>query len=87
MIIGSKFSKKNQKYLRTIYELSEGDTTKKIAVSDLNEKLGLDRNQLKNVLEYLDALQLISIATIGGPLLYGHVTITEKGIQKISEIQ
>lgn len=87
MIIGSEFSKKNQRYLSVIYELSEGVTNKKVAVSDINNELDLDRTELKNVLEYLDALQLISIATIGGPLLYGHVTITEKGIQKISEIQ
>lgn len=85
MIIGSEFSEKNQQYLNLIYNLSEGNPQKKIAVSDIKKELDLDRSELKQVLEYLDALQLISIATIGGPFLYGHITITEKGIQKATE--
>lgn len=86
MIIGSEFSKKNQEYLQEICRLSEGDTEFQISVQDINDNLGLDRTQLKNVLEYLQELGYIEIATIGGPLLYGHVTATQKGLDKCQQL-
>ncbi|MGK7370249.1 MAG: hypothetical protein ACNS64_08535 [Candidatus Halalkalibacterium sp. M3_1C_030] len=86
MIIGSEFSSKNQKYLREICRLSEGDTEYKIPVQDINENLGLDRTQLKNILEYLQELGYVDIATIGGPMLYGHIKITEKGLKKCKDL-
>lgn len=82
MIIGSEFSKKNQQYLREICRLSKGNTDYKIPVKKINDKLGLDRTEIKNILEYLQELGYVEIATIGGPLLYGHVTATEKGLKK-----
>lgn len=86
MIIGSEFSKKNQQYLQEVCRLSNGDTGYKIPVKDINENLGLDRTELKNILEYLQELGYIEIATIGGPLLYGHVTVTHKGLKKCKEL-
>lgn len=86
MIIGSEFSKKNQEYLKEICRLSQGDTGYKIPVQDINEKLELDRTELKNILEYLQELEFIEIATIGGPLLYGHITVTQKGLDKCAQI-
>ena len=86
MIIGSEFSKKNQDYLQEICRLSKGNPDYKIPVRDINENLGLDRTQLKNILEYLQELGYVEIATIGGPLLYGHVTATEKGLKKCKEL-
>lgn len=86
MIIGSEFSKKNQQYLLEVCRLSGGNTEYKIPVQDINENLGLDRTELKNILEYLRELGYIEIATIGGPLLYGHVTATEEGLQKCKEL-
>lgn len=86
MIIGSEFSKKNQHYLKEICRLSEGDTEYKIPVQEINERLELDRTQLKNILEYLDELGFIEIVTIGGPLLYGHVTATQRGLDKCDEL-
>jgi Mn-dependent DtxR family transcriptional regulator len=86
MIIGSEFSKKNQEYLREICRLSDGDTDYKMPVHDINEKLGLDRTQLKNILEYLQELGYINIVTIGGPMLYGHIKVTEKGLKKCKDL-
>lgn len=86
MIIGSKFSEKNQQYLKIVFQLSNQDTEYQIPVQEINQKLELDRTELKNVLEYLQDLDFIEIATIGGPLLYGHVTITQKGIEKGSQL-
>lgn len=86
MIIGSKFSEKHQRYLKVIYGLSGGDQGREISVQHINEELNLDRPELKNVLEFLDGLELIEIISIGGPLLYGHITITQKGIKKASNL-
>lgn len=82
MIIGSDFSKKNREFLKAVARLSRNDTSYKIPVRDINEEVGMDRTEIRNRLEYLDDLGYVSIKTIGGPLLYGHVTITEKGLEK-----
>lgn len=86
MIIGSEFSKKYHNFLKEIGELSQRETTHKISVQDINANLNLDRTEIKNVLEYFQELGFISIETIGGPLLYGHITITDSGIEKYDEL-
>lgn len=86
MIIGSEFSKKYHKFLIKIGKLSNNDPSQKIPVHKINEDLNLDRTEIKNVLEYLQELGFINIETIGGPLLYGHITITEEGLQKYQEL-
>jgi len=86
MIIGSEFSKKYHKFLIKIGKLSNDDPTHQIPVKKVNENLDLDRTEIKNVLEYLQELGFISIETIGGPLLYGHITITEEGLHKYREL-
>lgn len=87
MIIGSKFSKKNQNVLIEIGRLASGDAGYKIPVRDINHNLRHDRTEIKNILEYLQHLGYIEIITIGGPLLYGHITITQKGLEKYGEIK
>jgi len=82
MIIGSEFSKKYHRFLREIGELSNGDPFQKISVQELNTHLQSERTEIKNVLEYFQDLGYISIETIGGPLLYGHIKITESGLEK-----
>lgn len=82
MIIGSKFSRKYHRLLITIGELSRGKINKEISVKNLNSDLNMDRTEIKNALEYLEELGYIRIKTIGGPLLYGHITITESGLEK-----
>lgn len=86
MIIGSEFSKKYHQFLKVIGELSENDTSHQIPVRDINSSLSLDRTEIKNVLEYLQELGYINIETIGGPLLYGHITITETGLEKYKRL-
>jgi Mn-dependent DtxR family transcriptional regulator len=87
MIIGSEFNKKYHKFLREIGDLSQNDATHKISVQDMNSSLNSDRTEIKNVLEYLQELGYINIETIGGPLLYGHITITEQGLDKFQELK
>ncbi|MDZ7774064.1 MAG: hypothetical protein U5K31_15175 [Balneolaceae bacterium] len=87
MIIGSDFSRKNGEFLKAVAGLSRGDTAYKIPVREINEKVGMDRTEIRNRLEYLESLGYLNLETIGGPLLYGHVTITEKGLEKAAEIR
>jgi Mn-dependent DtxR family transcriptional regulator len=85
MIIGGGFSEKNQRFLETVAELSGHDLKKRIAVKQINNAMELGRTEIKNILEYLDELGYLKIKTIGGPLLYGHVPITQEGLEKAAE--
>ncbi|WP_138429380.1 hypothetical protein [Fodinibius saliphilus] len=86
MIIGSEFSKKYQELLKEVGTHANNDTSHSIAVKDINANLNLDRTEIKNVLEYLEGLGYIETKTIGGPLLYGHITITASGLSKCEEL-
>lgn len=85
MIIGNGFSEKNQRFLEVIAQLSQNDIQKKIPVKAINKRLKLDRSEIKNMLEYLEELGYLTIKTIGGPWLYGHITITPEGLAKASK--
>ena len=86
MLIGGDFNKKGKQLLSALAELSSGDTGTKISVKELNGTLNFGRNEIKNLLEYLESKECLEIATIGGPLLYGHVTITSKGLAKAEKV-
>ena len=82
MLIGGDFNKKAKQLLSALAELSGGEAGADIPVKKLNENIGLGRNEIRNLLEYLENKECLEISTIGGPLLYGHVRITEKGLTK-----
>ena len=82
MIIGSEFSRKYEMFLKQVGALSDGDISRHIPVEKLDELASLDQTEIKNVIDHLDELNFINIETIGGPLLYGHISITEKGLKK-----
>ncbi|MDZ7660600.1 hypothetical protein [Fodinibius sp.] len=86
MIIGSEFNKKYQQLLWEIGSLSQEDTSKQIPVKKINATLEWDRIEIKHALEYLQELGLIKTTTIGGPLLYGHITLTESGLKKYKSL-
>lgn len=86
MLIGGDFNNRAKQLLSLLAQLSDNNPEEKVAVQDLVEKLDTDRTELKNLLEYLENKEFISIASIGGPFLYGHVKITEKGILKSAKI-
>ena len=85
MLIGGDFNKKGKDLLKQLNNLSKGDTDTQVAVQVLNDVLEFDRNEIKNLLEYLENKECVKIATIGGPFLYGHVNITQKGITKATK--
>jgi hypothetical protein len=83
MLIGGDFNNRAKQLLAILSDLCDNDTDTKIPVEDLVKEMGSDRSELKNLLQYLEGRDLITIASIGGPFLYGHIQITEKGIHKI----
>ncbi len=85
MLIGDDFNKKGKNILKELAELTGKDTEVKIPVQKLNEVFNYERNEMKNLLEYLESKECLKIATIGGPFLYGHITITDKGIARASK--
>lgn len=87
MLIGGDFNAKAKKLLILLSELSENNPEKKVPVKNLVNELELDRSEFKNLLQYLENKELISIATIGGPFLYGHISITKKGIAKTGSLK
>ena len=86
MLIGGDFNKKGKQLLSALAELCEGDTDVDIPVKQLNENLEFGRNEIRNLLEYLENKECLVISTIGGPLLYGHVRITRKGLAKAEKV-
>lgn len=86
MLIGGDFNNRAKQLLSLLSEKSDHSPDRKVAVEDLVEELELDRTELKNLLEYLEGRELIEIASIGGPFLYGHVKITEKGVLKVAKL-
>lgn len=86
MLIGGDFNNRAKQLLSLLSEKSDHSPDRKVAVEELVEELELDRTELKNLLEYLEGRELIEIASIGGPFLYGHVKITEKGVLKVGKL-
>lgn len=86
MIIGSEFSDKSKLLLKQIGQIADGNSEKKMSVQTISKDLELDRTEIKNFLEYLQELGYIEIVTIGGPLLYGHIKITDEGLEKYASI-
>lgn len=87
MLIGGQFNKKCKMLLVESGLLCGREPRKKISVSELNTRLQYDRTEMRRYLEYLDEKEFIHLSTIGGPYLYGHITITEKGIRKLQEFE
>lgn len=87
MLIGESFNKICEKILLLAGDMSELEPGRKISVLRLSEELNLERNEIRNTFEYLIDLKLIKIESIGGPVLYGHISLTGKGIQKLKSIQ
>lgn len=64
MLIGDDFNKKGKNILKELVRLTEGDTNAKVPVKKLNETFNFERNEMKNLLEYLESKDCLTIATI-----------------------
>lgn len=87
MLIGNNFNKLCEKILLAAGEQSGYEAEKRISVKKLSEDLNLGRTEIRNTFQYLSGLGFISIETIGGPHLYGHISLTKKGLLKLKSIQ
>lgn len=87
MLIGKGFNKKCEQILRKAAEISDYKPGHSISVEELNEDLGFGRKEIKYYFEYMNDQKLIDLTTIGGPFLYGHISLTPKGIAKILSLQ
>jgi len=86
MLIGSSFNKKLEFIISTAHEQLEKSESERLSVEELNKILSFDKIELKNYLEYLRDKDFISLPTIGGPYLYGHIELTSKGEKKALEL-
>lgn len=86
MLIGGDFNSKAKEVLKKLARLSNGDIEKQVPVQEIVNQLQLDRTEIKNLFGYLEDKEYINVATIGGPHLYGHISITEKGLHKASKL-
>lgn len=87
MLIGSDFNKRCEKILLAAGKECDYVTDKKISVEVLTKELELDRVEIRHLFQYLIDLKLIKIETIGGPALYGHISLTQKGILKVKSLE
>lgn len=83
MTIGSSFNNKCFDLLRETARISNNNPGVRLSVSEINKSLNFEREEISKILEYLNEIKLLKIETIGGPLLYGHISITKKGVKKI----
>ena len=83
MLIGKGFNKKCEQILWEAARISDMESGFSISVEELNENLGFGRKEIKYFFEYMYDRNFIEITTIGGPFLYGHITLTSKGVEKI----
>ncbi|WP_340103782.1 hypothetical protein [Rhodohalobacter sp. 8-1] len=62
------------------------EAEKKIPVEALAETLKMDRVEIRNLFQYMIDLQFIKAESIGGPSLYGHISLTKKGLLKVKSL-
>lgn len=82
MIIGKDFNSKAKEVLSLMYERTEGKEGLRVEVKALCKELKIDKPEAKNLFEYLESKDCIKIETMGGPYLYGDVSLTKKGVVK-----
>jgi len=86
MIIGQDFNKKCEQLLIGASRLSNMKSDEAVSVEQLNKSLNCERNEMRGYLEYLADNNLIELKSIGGPMLYGHISLTSKGLKKALEL-
>ncbi|MEX0660241.1 MAG: hypothetical protein WD381_04440 [Balneolaceae bacterium] len=87
MLVGKEFSKKCERILIESEKIFRQSENEHVSVEELNEILNFDRVEIKNLFQYLSELNYIIIESIGGPYLYGSISLSEKGLSKIESIK
>jgi hypothetical protein len=86
MLIGSEFNRRCEKILIAAGRETDFTAGEKISVEKLAKKLRMDRVEIRNLFRYMIDLQLIKEESIGGPALYGHISLTKKGVLKVKSL-
>jgi predicted transcriptional regulator of viral defense system len=87
MLIGQNSNNAIYDLLLTITELAGGVIKKRIKVADVHELCKLEEAELKHIMGYLTERGWISADSIGGPLLYDEISLTQDGLEKAQSIQ
>ena len=87
MLIGSDFNRQCEKILLAAGRDAEFTAGIKVSVEKLAQSLNMDRVEIRNLFQYLADLKLIVIESIGGPALYGHISLTQNGVNKIKSLK
>ncbi len=82
MILGSDFNLKAKNILKRMYIDSDGEEGVRVSVKEISEELGIDKTEARNLFEYLESKKCLKIETLGGEYLYGHVSLTKKGLAR-----
>jgi len=85
MKIGGNTDNHIQEFLIKLAHLSGDVAGTRVSVDDINDSLKFSRNQIKNILDYTNSVGYAQPETIGGKWLYGHVSITEKGLTVVDK--
>jgi hypothetical protein len=83
MLIGGNFNKKAREFLKELALMSNYAAGERVEVGEILHQVDLEKTELKTMMEYLESLDYLRIETIGGKFLYGHVSITKKGLNKV----
>jgi hypothetical protein len=82
VILGSDLNSKGKSILKAMYIHSNGEEGVRISVELLCKELEIDKTEAKNLFEYLQNKNCLKIETFGGAYLYGHVSLTKKGVAR-----
>ena len=86
MLIGSDFNKKCEKILKAVAGEIDYREGEKVPVEMLARDLKMDRVEIRTLFQYMVDLDLIKVESIGGPTLYGHISLTQKGVLKAKKL-
>lgn len=87
MLIGSDFNRRCEKILLAAGREAEFEAGVNIAVEKLAQAVKMDRAEIRNLFEYMIDLGFIEVKSIGGPVLYGHISLTDKGLKKAIKLR
>ncbi|MBR9916786.1 hypothetical protein GYB29_03645 [bacterium] len=73
---------KAKSILKRMYIYSDGEEGVRVSVKEISEELGIDKTEARNLFEYLESKKCLKIETLGGEYLYGHVSLTKKGLAR-----
>lgn len=85
MIIDSSAKFQVNELLTTLAQLADNRTDELVSMESIKESSSLDIENIKEFVSYLSETGYVSVETIGGPYLYGHIAITEKGLDRLKK--